>query len=100
MDDNITSTVRFMILVIQTDLPGCSGERGLPGKSGCPVYRGLILLISYFGGKIILPVNRSSGKSGPGKSGSDCNRPSAPIFQIPKRLIVLIWKQSGQKEAI
>eukprot|EP00116_Pleurobrachia_bachei_P015559 sb/3475821/ len=25
-----------------------------------------------FRGKIILPVNRGSGKSGPGKSGSDC----------------------------
>ena len=32
----------------------------MPGKSGCPVYRGEILLISYFGTreKIILPVNR------------------------------------------
>eukprot|EP00116_Pleurobrachia_bachei_P006770 sb/3467032/ len=34
------------------DLPGCSGERFLPGKSGFPVYRGQILLISYFGGRL------------------------------------------------
>ena len=27
---------------IVPDLPGCSGERILPGKSGCPVYRGQI----------------------------------------------------------
>ena len=25
------------------DLPGSLGERVLPGKSGCPVYRGQIL---------------------------------------------------------
>eukprot|EP00116_Pleurobrachia_bachei_P013169 sb/3473431/ len=25
---------------LNSDLPGCSGERVLPGKSGCPVYRG------------------------------------------------------------
>ena len=39
-------------LWIQSDpnLPGSSGETVLPGKSGCPVYRGQILSISYIGG--------------------------------------------------
>ena len=48
------------MLLVQSDpdLPGCSGERVLPDKSGCPVYRGQIPLISYIGGKFILPVNR------------------------------------------
>eukprot|EP00116_Pleurobrachia_bachei_P006451 sb/3466713/ len=34
------------------DLPACSGERVLAGKSGCSVYRGQILLICYFGGRL------------------------------------------------
>eukprot|EP00116_Pleurobrachia_bachei_P014834 sb/3475096/ len=55
----------YIITNVQSDpdLPGCSGERALPGKSGCP---------------FILPVNRGSGKSGPGISGSDC------IFESPR----------------
>eukprot|EP00116_Pleurobrachia_bachei_P016140 sb/3476402/ len=66
--------LRFLEIGVQSDpdLPGCSGERVLPGKSGYPVYRGQKLLIFYFGGSLlyILPVNRGSGISGPGKSGS------------------------------
>ena len=52
----------YTIIHIQSDpdLPGYSGERVLPGKSGYPVYRGGV-------------KHRVSGKSGPGKSGSDCN---------------------------
>ena len=34
------------------DLPGSSGERVLPGKSGCPVYRDQIPLIPYIGGNL------------------------------------------------
>ena len=62
-----------MLVQSDPDLPGCSGERVLPGKSGCPVYRGQIPLVSKIGGKFILPVYRGSGKSGPSKSGSDCS---------------------------
>eukprot|EP00116_Pleurobrachia_bachei_P018407 sb/3478669/ len=59
-------------LLSDPDLPGCSGERVLPGESGCPVYRGQIAVNFLYRGNFILPVNRGSGKSGPGKSGSDC----------------------------
>ena len=54
--------------VIQSDpdLPGSSAKRVLSGISGSNTVNFL------FWGKIILAVNRVSGKSGPGKSGSDC----------------------------
>eukprot|EP00116_Pleurobrachia_bachei_P016121 sb/3476383/ len=57
------------------DLPGCFGERVLPVKSGCRyigvIYR-IFCPVNRDRGNFILPVNRGSGKSGPGKSGSDC----------------------------
>ena len=37
-----------------------------------PGISGQIPIDSLYWGKFILPVNRGSGKSGPGKSGSDC----------------------------
>ena len=56
----------------------------MPGKSGCPVYRGEIPLISCIGGNLIsrsigVPVNRGSGKSG-----SDCT-----CFVYPGEMKVL-----------
>ena len=44
--------VVYRVFVVQSDpdLPGCSGKRVLPGKSGFPVFRGQKLLISYIGG--------------------------------------------------
>eukprot|EP00116_Pleurobrachia_bachei_P015485 sb/3475747/ len=58
------------ILQSDPDLPGCSGERILPGKSGYPVYRGDIPLISQIGGRfssryIGVPVNRGPVNRGP-----------------------------------
>eukprot|EP00116_Pleurobrachia_bachei_P017934 sb/3478196/ len=41
-------------------------------KSGCPLNRGQIRLISYIRGKEILSLNRDVPKSGVPKSGSDC----------------------------
>eukprot|EP00116_Pleurobrachia_bachei_P012344 sb/3472606/ len=58
------------ITIAESDpvLPGSSGERIFPGISGLNTVNFL------YRGKFILPVNRGSGISGPGKSGSDCNK--------------------------
>eukprot|EP00116_Pleurobrachia_bachei_P004120 sb/3464382/ len=63
---------KMTLIVIGPRFTGMLGERILPGKSGCPVYRGQIAVNFLYRGNFILPVNRGSGKSGPGKSGSDC----------------------------
>eukprot|EP00116_Pleurobrachia_bachei_P006621 sb/3466883/ len=61
------------LLQSDPDLPGCSGERVLPGKSGCPGpgISGSNTVNFLFWGKLSLPVNRGCGKLGPDKSGSD-----------------------------
>eukprot|EP00116_Pleurobrachia_bachei_P000671 sb/3460933/ len=72
---------------------GMLGERILPGKSGCPVYRGQIAVNFLYRGNFILPVNRGSGKSGPGKSGSDCiSLASDPDLVTSSGEMVLVTK--------
>ena len=66
---------RFLILdgLIQSDpdLPGCSGERVLPGKTGSNTVNFL------YRGKFIIPVNRGSGKLG-----SNCIRQKTEILKL------------------